>query len=131
MPSPNIKDSPSERPSVTLVQLNRSLEKEQNRSNNMFQKHLSSSSSSSCLMAVVVVVCSLTSIQEARGKRSNHLLVSLSAIAQDKNKRQSKHSFVTAHNETTASVSHHNIPLSLKKTITLSFSFSYSHLTKL
>ena len=33
-----------------------------------------------------VVVCSLTSIQEARGKRSNHLLVSLSAIAQDKTK---------------------------------------------
>ena len=36
------------------------------------------------VMAVgCVVVCSLTSIQEARGKRSNHLLVSLSAIAQD------------------------------------------------
>ena len=33
-----------------------------------------------------VVVCSLTSIQEARGKRSNHLLVSLSAIAEDKTK---------------------------------------------
>ena len=33
-----------------------------------------------------VVVCSLTNIQEASGKRSNHLLVSLSAIAQDKNK---------------------------------------------
>ena len=35
---------------------------------------------------LTVVVCSLTSIQEARGKRSNHLLVSLSAIAQDKTK---------------------------------------------
>ena len=33
-----------------------------------------------------VVVCSLTSIQEARGKRSNHLLVGLSAIAEDKTK---------------------------------------------
>ena len=33
-----------------------------------------------------VVVCSLTTIQEARGKRSSHLLVSLSAIAQEKTK---------------------------------------------
>ena len=32
------------------------------------------------------VICSLTSIQEARGKRSSHLLVSLSAIAQDTTK---------------------------------------------
>ena len=38
------------------------------------------------LYLFTVVVCSLTSIQEARGKRSNHLLVSLSAIAQDKTK---------------------------------------------
>ena len=37
-------------------------------------------------VVTIVVVCSLTSIQEARGKRSNHLLVSLSAIAQDKTK---------------------------------------------
>ena len=36
------------------------------------------------IMPVVLVVCSLTSIQEARGKRSIHLLVSLGAIAQDK-----------------------------------------------
>ena len=43
---------------------------------------------SSLKSAVVVlfVEASVTSIQEARGKRSNHLLVSLSAIAQDKTK---------------------------------------------
>ena len=39
-----------------------------------------------CSELTAVVVCSLTSIQEARGKRSNHLLLSLSAIAQDKMK---------------------------------------------
>ena len=48
-------------------------------------------------------------------------------------RRQSKHSFVTAHNETTASVSSHNIPLFLEKIITPSCCFSLlsSHRTVL
>ena len=61
MPRPNIKDSTSERPSITLVQLNRSLEKEQKRSNNIFQEHLSSSSS--CLMAVVTLPSRLVNVR--------------------------------------------------------------------
>ena len=69
--------------------------------------------------------CSMQSHKYTRGKRKT--FQSFTGQPQRHSTRQNKgnqkHSFVTAHNETIASVSYHNIPLSLKKTITLSFSF--------
>ena len=54
-----------------------------------------------------VVVRSLTSIQEARGKRF-HSFTGQPQRHSTRQRRQSKHSFVTEYMETTASVSYHN-----------------------
>ena len=54
-----------------------------------------------------VVVCSLTSIQEAGGKRFQSFIGQLPRHS-TRQRMQSNHSFVTEHIETTASVSYHN-----------------------
>ena len=75
-----------------------------------------------------VIVRSLTSIQQATGKRFQSFTGQLQRHS-TRQRRQSNHSFVTEHIKTTASVSYDNIPPFLKKIITLFF--SYSHLTVL
>ena len=77
------------------------------------------------------VVCSLTSIQEARGKRFQSFTGQLQRHS-TRQRRQSNHSFVTEHIETTVSVSYPNssvlvILFSIPIIIIIIFHYYYYH----
>ena len=68
------------------------------------------------------VVRSLTSVQEARGKRLQSFTGQLPRHS-TRQRRQSNYSFVTEHIETTASVSYHNSVFCINMTINITITY--------